>query len=252
MNRDKELYRSVFNPMLLAPGRPLPREMAVIGAGTIGPDIGYYLKSALPEARLHLVDVVQAPLDAARQRLEGYAQKAAERGKMKPEQAEAVLGNINYTLNYQDLAGCTLVIEAATENLPLKKKIFSQVEEIVGPEAILTSNTSSIPAARIFSHLKNPGRTTVTHFFAPAWRSLPVEVITWDQADQRVIDDLCWFFTRTGKVPLVTADAICFMLDRVFDNWCNESGHLLGEASAAQIDQVAGEFVFAGPFYVLN
>ena len=59
-------------------------------------------------------------------------------------------------------------------------------------------------------------------------------------------------FAQTGKVPLVTADAPCFMLDRVFDNWCNEAALLLGDASAAQIDSVAAEFVHAGPFFVLN
>ena len=56
----------------------------------------------------------------------------------------------------------------------------------------------------------------------------------------------------TGKVPLVTEDVPCFMLDRVFDNWCNEAAHLLDPASAAEIDTVAAEFVHAGPFFVLN
>jgi enoyl-CoA hydratase/3-hydroxyacyl-CoA dehydrogenase len=252
MDQDRKLYPTMFNPLLLKPSRPLPREMAVIGAGTIGPDIGYYLKTALPGTALHLVDISEKALKQAQERLKGYSKKAVDRRKMKPEQAEAVLKNINYTSDYSAIKNADLVIEAATEDLPLKQKIFAQVESIVNQDAIITSNTSSIPAGRIFGAMQKPERATVTHFFTPAWRSLPVEVIDWDKADRAVVDYLCWFFAHTGKVPMMTADAICFMLDRVFVNWCNESVYLLDGASAAQIDKVAEEFVFAGPFFVLN
>lgn len=252
MDQDRKLYPTVFNPLLLRPKRSLPQEMAVIGAGTIGPDIGYYLKSALPDITLHLVDISQKALQQSEQRLAGYAGKAVERRRMKPEQAEAVLANINYTSDYESIKNAELIIEAATEDIPLKQKIFAQIEAIVSQDAIITSNTSSIPADRIFGAMQKPQRTTVTHFFAPAWRSLPVEVIDWDQADREVIDYLCWFFAHTGKAPIMTDNAICFMLDRIFDNWCNESAYLLNQALAAQVDQVAEEFVFAGPFFVLN
>jgi enoyl-CoA hydratase/3-hydroxyacyl-CoA dehydrogenase len=100
--------------------------------------------------------------------------------------------------------------------------------------------------------MKHPERATVTHFFAPAWRSLPVEVIHWERVSRNVLDDLFWFFAQTGKAPILTADAICFVLDRIFDNWCNEAALLLPVATASQIDKTAEEFVFAGPFFVLN
>jgi enoyl-CoA hydratase/3-hydroxyacyl-CoA dehydrogenase len=100
--------------------------------------------------------------------------------------------------------------------------------------------------------MQKPERTTITHFFAPAWRSLPVEVISWDQGSRETLDYLFWFFAETGKVPIITDNAICFMLDRVFDNWCNEAAYLLNQATASQIDKVAESFVFAGPFFVLN
>jgi enoyl-CoA hydratase/3-hydroxyacyl-CoA dehydrogenase len=100
--------------------------------------------------------------------------------------------------------------------------------------------------------MRHPQRTTVTHFFAPAWRSLPVEVIAWDGGSQETLDYLFWFFARTGKAPIITDNAICFILDRVFDNWCNESAYLLDQATVSQVDKVAEEFVFAGPFFVLN
>ncbi len=252
MEHKKKLYPSWYNPLLIAPSRPLPREMAVIGAGTIGPDIGYYLKSAMPGTTLYLVDVVEDALKNAEKRLSGYAKKAVDRKKMTEEKAGSVLENIEYTTDYSRIEKCDLVIEAATENIALKQKIFQGVEDIVGDDAIITSNTSSIPADRIFNKMKRPERTTVTHFFAPAWRSLPVEVIAWEQADPKVVEDLLWFFAATGKAPMVTDNAICFMLDRVFDNWCNEAAFLLDHATASQIDKAAEEFVFAGPFFVLN
>ncbi len=252
MPNEKNLYRSAVNPLLLTPDRPLPDEVAVIGAGTIGPDIGYYLKSAMPDCRLFLVDVMEEPLKRAEHRINAYTQKAIDRKKMKPEKAAAVRDNIVYTTDYDQIKNCELVIEAATEDIPLKQKIFAMVEKIVSRDTIITSNTSSIPADRIFSKMKLPERTSITHFFAPAWRSLPVEVISWDGGSQEVLDYLFWFFARTGKAPIITDNAICFVLDRIFDNWCNESAYLLKSATASQIDKVAEEFVFAGPFFVLN
>jgi enoyl-CoA hydratase/3-hydroxyacyl-CoA dehydrogenase len=252
MDQEKRLYSSGFNPLCIKPSRPLPKEVAMIGAGTIGPDIGYYLKSALPGIRLYLVDVVEAPLKSAEKRFEGYAKKAVENRKMKEDRAKEVLQNIVYTTDYNQIKNCDLVIEAATENIPLKQKIFATVEDIVREDTIITSNTSSIPADRIFSKMKRPGRATITHFFAPAWRSLPVEVIRWERASHETVDYLFWFFAQTGKVPIITDSVICFMLDRIFDNWCNDAAYLLAQATASQIDKAVEEFVFAGPFYVLN
>jgi enoyl-CoA hydratase/3-hydroxyacyl-CoA dehydrogenase len=252
MDHEKKLYPSSVNPLLIRPTRPFPKEIAVIGAGTIGPDIGYYLKSALPTIKLYLIDVVEEPLKNAEKRFAGYVQKALDRRKMKEDQAKAILDNIIYTTEYDQIKNCDLVIEAATENIPLKQKIFDTIENVVSEDTIITSNTSSIPADRIFSKMKKPDRTSITHFFAPAWRSLPVEVISWEEGSQEVVDYLIWFFARTGKAPIMTDNVMCFMLDRIFDNWCNEAAYLLEHASASQIDKVAEELVFAGPFFVLN
>ncbi len=250
MNPD--LYPRFKNPLIEKPDRSLPGEVAIIGSGTIGPDIGYYLKSALPRLRLVLVDVVEEPLERARERIEGYIDKALSRKKMKPDRAETVAKNIIYTMDYEEIKDADLVIEAATENLQIKRKIVKQVEERVKEDAIITSNTSSIPAERIFLEAKYPERTTITHFFAPAWRNPAVEVITWEAVDRRVVDYLTWMFCMTGKVPILARSEICFILDRIFDNWCNDAALLLDIATASQIDHVAQEFVFAGPFFVLN
>ena len=240
------------NPLLETPVRPLPRHVAVIGAGAIGPDIAYYLKTSLPGVEVTLLDVRQQAIDAALARLAGYVDKAVQRGKMSAGEARTVLVGLHGSTDYGALAGCDWVLEAATEDLALKRRIFADVEARVASDAAITSNTSSLPAARIFAHLQHPGRATVTHFFAPAWRNPAVEVIAWPGADPALVAWLRHLFAASGKMPLATSDAPCFMLDRVFDNWCNEAALLLADASAAQIDSVAGEFVHAGPFFVLN
>ena len=105
-----------------------PRRVAVIGAGTIGPDIGYYLKAALPGLELVLLDVRQAAVDAALARLKGYADKAVARGKMSDKAAQATLAGLTGSTDYDVLRGCDWVIEAATEDLALKRRIFADVE----------------------------------------------------------------------------------------------------------------------------
>lgn len=251
MKSDK-IYPSYYNPYLFETDRPMPDEMAVIGAGHIGPDIAYYLRTGLPDKKLYLVDVVEEQLKKAEERYKTYAEKGIKLKKMTPEMAEKVLSNIVYTTDYSQIKNCGLVIEAATESLPLKKKIFNTLEEITSDDAILTSNTSGIPAHHIFSDLKHPERTTITHFFAPAWRSLPVEVINWEGVSPDILGYLIYFFANTGKAPMVTANVYSFLLNRIFENWTSEVAFLLERASSQQVDRVAEEFVAAGPFFVQN
>ena len=248
----KNLYPSFYNPYLIRPTRPIPEEMAVIGAGNIGPDIAYSLRTGLPETKLYLVDVIEEPLQRAKARREGYAKKGVEKKKLAPEMVEPVLGNIVYTTDYSQLKNCGLVIEAATEDLELKKKILSQVESIVGEDAIITSNTSGMTAEMIFGHLNHPERTAITHFFAPAWRSLGVEVINWDKADPDVIDFLFWFMAQVGKTPVAARNVYSFLLNRIFETWASEAAWMVDRATSKQIDSVSEEFVGAGPLFVMD
>jgi len=199
-------------PALLKPERHLPSSVAIIGAGTIGPDIGYYLKSAVPDLKLVLLDINEKALEKAVERIMANVQKGIDHKKISAELADKVKDNILTTTDYQTMADCDWVLEAATENLDLKKEIFSRVEAIVRKNALITFNTSSLPAERLFSHLQNPQRTTVTHFFAPAFRNPAVEVIAWEQVDSVIVDYLRWLFYVTGKVPLVTADAVYLII----------------------------------------
>ncbi len=240
------------NPLIEKPARGLPREIGIVGAGTIGPDIGYYLKSAIPGLKLVLVDIDEKALEKATARIAAYAEKGVKKRKLTPDQAKAVTQNLEATTDYGALANCDWVIEAATEELDLKRRIFRDIEKVVRKETLITSNTSSIPAARLFCELAAPERTTVTHFFAPAFRNPAVEVIDWEKGAKENVEYLRWLFAATGKVPFVTSDDICFMLDRIFDNWCNDAAYLLDQATASEIDSVSHRYVHAGPFFVLN
>jgi 3-hydroxyacyl-CoA dehydrogenase/enoyl-CoA hydratase/carnithine racemase len=252
MRKNDKLYPAYQNPWLIEPDRPMVQEMAVIGAGHIGPDIAYYLRTGLPDRKLYLVDVAEEPLRKAELRFKEYARKGIERKKMTPELAERVLGNIVYTTDYEAIKDCGLMIEAATESLPLKKKIFAMLEDRLSPDAILTSNTSGIPADEIFKDMRHPERSTITHFFSPAWRSMAVEVINWVGASTALINYLLWFFANTGKAPVVTRNVYSFLLNRIFESWTNEAAYLVERATVHQIDRVTEEFVGAGPFYVLD
>lgn len=240
------------NPLIVRPTRSLPRRLAIIGAGTIGPDIGYYLKSSIADLEMVMVDVTQAALDRASARIHSYVAKGLAKGKLTEAEASRATTAISTSTDYAAIEGSDWVVESATENLALKRAIFTEVESLVSPDALITSNTSSLPAARLFSHLRHPERATVAHFFAPAFINPVVEVVDWNALEREVLQHLRWILASTGKVPLVTSDAVCFMLDRIFDNWCNEAGHLLHDATAEEIDSVAREFVAAGPFAVLN
>ncbi len=248
----KNLYPSFQNPYLIKPTRPIPKEMAVVGSGTIGPDIAYGFRVAFPDMKLFLVDVVEEPLNKAKARFDGYAKKGLERKTIKPEQVDKILGNIVYTTDYSQLKNCELVIEAATENLDLKKKILSQIESIVAKDTIITSNTSGILAHQIFSHLNNPERTTNTHFFEPAWRSMGVEVINLEKANPETVNWLLWFFAQAGKAPIAAQDAFSFVLNRLFETWGSETAWMLPKATSKEIDYISEEFLGAGPFGIMT
>lgn len=241
------------NPLLHKATYSPPRVAAVIGAGAIGPDIGYFLLSDLLDLqRLVIVDISPKALESARKRIAAYLDKAVARGRLESEKARNLLERTEFDTRLSGLGDADWVIECATEDLAIKHRIFNELESIVSPETWITSNSSSLPAREMFAHMALPGRCTVTHFFSPAWRNPVVEVIDWPGADPDLADNLRHLLCMCGKVPLRTADVTCFMLDRIFDNWCNEAALLIPSASAAQIDSAVSDLVGAGPFFVLN
>ncbi len=154
--------------------------VGVIGSGSIGPDLAYGFATALAGGEggnVYLLDVKQEALDAGKRRIHGYVQKGVARGKLGPKAARAIESCLVPTHDMRDLAGCDYVLEAATEDLAIKKTILRSLEAVVRPDCLIGFATSGIPRARIAAEAVHPERCFVNHPFYPAWRSLPMEVV---------------------------------------------------------------------------
>ena len=228
--------------------------VGVIGSGSIGPDLAYGFISALGEGgKVFLVDIKQEALDAGVRRIKGYIAKGLSAGKISPKAAKAAETALIPTLQLKELATCDFVLEAATEDLKIKRMILREIEGIVRPDCLIGFATSGIPRARIAAEAGRPERCFVNHPFFPAWRSLPVEVVlSGDQAlGARMLETL----RRLGKVPIVTADVPCFAADDIFCNYCSEAVRIVEEglASPAQVDKIVNNAIGGGgPFNVID
>jgi enoyl-CoA hydratase/3-hydroxyacyl-CoA dehydrogenase len=229
--------------------------VGVIGSGSIGPDLAYGFVSAIASkgGKVFLNDIRPEALEAGVARIQGYVGKAVARGKLSEKAGKAVLAALVPTLNAEDLAPCEYVLEAATEALPLKRKILANIERIVRPDCLIGFATSGIPRAEIAAEAVHPERCFVNHPFFPAWRSPPVEVVLSGHADfgARMLKTL----ETLGKVPIVTADAPCFAADDIFCNYVSEAGRLVeeGVASAAAVDAIVHEAIAGGgPLNVMD
>ena len=149
------------------------RRAAVIGSGQIGPDIALHLVKTLSPHGVEtaVLDIAEAALESGREKMFGKIDKGVRSGAFRSAQAERMCGSVEFTTDYGRLAGVDLVVEAASEDLAIKRRIFRSVEELAGPEAVLLSNSSHIEPSRIFSGLAEPRRAAVAHYFFPAERN---------------------------------------------------------------------------------
>jgi len=228
--------------------------VGVIGSGSIGPDLAYGFISALGEGgKVYLVDIKQEALDAGVRRIKGYITKGVAAGKLSPKAAKAAEAALIPTRQLKELASCDYVIEAATEDLKIKRIILKELEEIVRPDCLIGFATSGIPRAQIAAEARRPERCFVNHPFFPAWRTLPIEVVlSGDPAfGARMLETL----RKLGRVPIVTADVPCFAADDIFCNYCSEAVRIVEEglASPAQVDQIVNDAIGGGgPFNVMD
>jgi len=230
--------------------------VGVIGSGSIGPDLAYGFLSALsrePGSKVYLVDIKQDALDAGVARIKGYVSKGVSRGKLSPKVAAAIDEMLVPTLAIGDLADCEYVLEAASEDLPVKKKILAGLESVVGSDCLVGFATSGLPRAQIAAEAKHPERCFVNHPFFPAWRSLPVEIVL--SGDDALGERMIATMKKLGKVPLVTADVPCFAADDIFCNYISEAARIVEEglATPAQVDRIVNDAVGGGgPFNVMD
>ena len=181
----------------------------------------------------------QASLDKAMASIQKGYDKLVEKGKMTAEAAEAIMANISTTTDYAVFADADLVIEAAVEDMELKKDVFRELDTICQPEAIFATNSSSLSITEIAAATQRADKFIGCHFFNPADRMALVEVIngqrTSEQTTQCIID-LC---TAIGKTPVPVKEAPGFVVNRILIPMINEAVGILadGIASAEDIDK---------------
>jgi enoyl-CoA hydratase/3-hydroxyacyl-CoA dehydrogenase len=176
-----------------------------------------------------------------------------DRGKLSPKVAAAIGDKLVTTENLADLADCDYVLEAATEDLAIKKIILGNLEKVVRPDCLIGFATSGLPRAVIAADTTHPERCFVNHPFFPAWRAMPIEVVLSD--NEEFSDRMLATMKRLGKVPVITADVPCFAADDIFCNYCAEAAriHVEGVASVWQVDKIVNDAIGGGgPFNVMD
>ncbi|MBI5571600.1 MAG: enoyl-CoA hydratase/isomerase family protein [Desulfomonile tiedjei] len=233
-------------------------KVGVIGSGQIGPDIAlHFLKALYPYGvQVVVVDVAEEALQKGKGKLFKKVDKGVESGAFKPDRAEGMKSHITFTSDYSQLKGADLVVEAATEDLPLKRRIFRQVEELVAPTTILTSNSSHLEPEKIFAELLHKGRSLCTHYFFPAERNPAIEIIPGKDTAADVAEFTMRFYEAIGKFPVKVGSRYGYAVDPVFEGLllacvqCVDAG--LGDSK--QVDTVASKCLGlrVGPFTAHN
>jgi 3-hydroxyacyl-CoA dehydrogenase/enoyl-CoA hydratase/3-hydroxybutyryl-CoA epimerase len=226
--------------------------VGVIGAGMMGAGIAY--ACARVGLEVVLVDVSQEAAERGKAYSKKLLDKAVSRGRSSAEKRDAHLARITPTAELADLAGCDVVIEAVFEDLALKRETFTKVTAIVGPDTLLTSNTSSLPITSIAAAVDDPARFLGLHFFSPVDRMPLVEIVrgrsTSDEALARAYD----LVRKIDKTPIVVNDSRGFFTSRVFGTYVMEGTALLAEGvPAASVEQAALQAGYpVGPLAVID
>ncbi|HUU00208.1 MAG TPA: 3-hydroxyacyl-CoA dehydrogenase/enoyl-CoA hydratase family protein [Myxococcota bacterium] len=194
-------------------------KIGVIGSGQIGPDIALYFAKVFHghDVPVVVVDVAQEALDKGRAKLEKKIARGEKSGAFSPEMARAILDGVTFTGDYQQLRGADLVVEAASENLDLKRKIFAQLEELCGDKAVLASNSSHLEPEVIFESLQHKERSLVIHYFYPAERNPLVEIVPGKDSDPKLIHSLMVLYEQIGKVPIRVGSRYGYAIDPIFE-----------------------------------
>jgi 3-hydroxybutyryl-CoA dehydrogenase len=189
------------------------KTVGVVGCGLMGAGIAQV--SAQAGLVTWVAEVDQAALDKGLGRIKKFLEDGVAKGKVTAEDKDKVLGNIKGTTKLDQLAPCELVIEAAVENLEVKRQVFAALDAAVAPDAVLSSNTSSLSITEIAAKTKRPDRVLGLHFFNPVPLMKLVEIIraltTSDAAFQRAQG----YVTQIGKTPVLCQDTPGFVVNRL-------------------------------------
>ncbi|AHI01091.1 3-hydroxyacyl-CoA dehydrogenase NAD-binding domain-containing protein [Kutzneria viridogrisea] len=222
------------------------RKVAVLGAGMMGAGIAY--SCARSGMEVVLKDVSAEAAERGKNYSVGLLDKQVSRGKLTAEKRAEILARITPTADAADLAGADLVIEAVFENTELKHKVFAEIQDVVNPDALLCSNTSTLPITGLAEGVKRPEDFVGLHFFSPVDKMPLVEIIrganTSDEALAKAFDVVL----QLKKTPIVVNDSRGFFTSRVIGTFINEGVAMLGEGlPAPSIEQASTQAGYPAP-----
>jgi 3-hydroxybutyryl-CoA dehydrogenase len=208
--------------------------VGIVGAGAMGRGIAQV--AATGGCIVKLYDTRPESTQEAVKFIENMLMRAVDKNRMDAGEAKAAMARIEILETTSGFSDCHVVIEAATENLDIKRVIFDDLENIVDDHVILASNTSSLSVTTIAAGCKHPERVAGFHFFNPVPLMKLVEVIDGVCTEPRVIDFLIGLGTRMGREPVRVADAPGFLVNQVGRGYTIEAAHLNSEGVADYVD----------------
>jgi 3-hydroxyacyl-CoA dehydrogenase/enoyl-CoA hydratase/3-hydroxybutyryl-CoA epimerase len=228
------------------------RRVGVVGAGVMG--AGIVQLAALRGCDVLVKEVNDTAMHAGQGRVEELFRKAIERQVVAEEQARQRQSAIRWTLNWDEFDSLDVVVEAAVEDLELKKQLFRDLASRCRPETVLATNTSSLLVSALQEGLANPERVAGMHFFNPVHRLPLVEVVRTPQTAPAALATLAWWVVRLGKTPVLVGDSPGFVVNRILMPYLNEAVLLASSGvSVADVDRVMRRFgMVGGPLEVLD
>ncbi|WP_423358021.1 3-hydroxybutyryl-CoA dehydrogenase [Pseudomonas citronellolis] len=222
--------------MSTADTTPGIRKIGVIGAGTMGNGIAQVCAAA--GLQVAMIDVSDAAVERGLKTIDGNLERLIKKDRLAAADKPGILARIQGGTDYAALKDADLVIEAATENLELKLRILRQVDELVGPDCVIASNTSSISITQLAVVVRNPQRFIGLHFFNPVPVMGLLEVIRGLQTADETHARAMAFAGLVGKTAVSVKNAPGFAVNRILVPMINEAIFVLQEglASAADID----------------
>ena len=212
--------------------------VGIVGAGTMGNGIAQ--ACAVKGIDVVMVDIAQAAVDKGIATVGKSLDRLLQKEKITEADRDAALGRIKGSTSYDDLKKAQLVIEAATENHELKNKILKQLDELLDPEVIIATNTSSISITQLAAVTKRPEKFVGMHFFNPVPMMALVEIIRGLQTSDATHDAVKALAEALGKSPITVKNAPGFVVNRILVPMINEAFFVLAEGRATPEDIEAG------------
>ncbi len=213
-------------------------KLVVVGAGTMGSGIAY--SSASVGHQVSVVEQDRKFLDQGLKRIEEYVAKGTSKGILTQEQAAAIRSKVHGTVDFAEACrNAELVVEAVFEDPKVKEQVFTTLDRVCPPGAILASNTSSISITKLASSTSRPEKVLGLHFFNPVPTMKLVELIKGEQTSEDTVAAASRFVQTLGKTVVESADSTGFIVNRALMPFINEAVKLLDEkvASPKDIDQ---------------